>query len=158
MTSHPTTKAAASSRLRLERLAQEIDQHLQAVRRILRQPLETEVARGGLTGPQRNVMHALVRSGGLSLKELSRQVGLAHSTVSVIVGRLEKLGLLERHVNSRDRRASRIVATKVVRDYVRDTLPMLAVHPLAEALQHAKQTERKAVLDGVRILRRLLES
>ena len=151
------TKAALHPPHRFARMAQEIDQHLKAVQRILRQPLETEVARGGLTGPQRNIMQAVVHAGELSLKELSQQVGLAHSTVSVIVGRLEKQGLLERHVNAQDRRSNRIAASKVVRDYVRDTLPFLAVHPLAVALQRAKPAERRAVLEGSRVLRRLLE-
>jgi hypothetical protein len=55
----------------LLKLAQEVDQHLSVIRQKLREPLETEFARGGLTGPQRMVMQALVQSEGLSLKQLS---------------------------------------------------------------------------------------
>jgi DNA-binding MarR family transcriptional regulator len=141
----------------LAQMAQEIDQHLRAVRSVLRQPVEAEFARGGLTGPQRSVMHAVVRHSGLSLKEVSRQVGLAHSTVSGIVDRLEKQGLLERRVDEKDRRVSLIVASKIVRDYVRDTLPGLVVHPLVEALRRAKPPERRAIVEGVRLLRRVVE-
>ena len=78
---------------KLTRMAQEIEDHVRAVRQILRQPVEAEFARGNLTAPQRSVMQALFHGGGLSLKELSRRVGLAHSTVSGIVDRLEKRGL-----------------------------------------------------------------
>jgi DNA-binding MarR family transcriptional regulator len=137
-------------------MAQEIDQHLHAVRRTLQQPVEAELARGGLTGPQRSVMQALVKVGGLSVKETSRQVGLAHSTVSGIVDRLERQGLVERQKDKEDHRVNLIVPSKAVRDYVRDTLPTLVVHPLAGALQRAKPAERRAILEGLRTLRRVL--
>jgi DNA-binding MarR family transcriptional regulator len=142
-------------------MAQEIDQHLRSIRRTLRQPIEAEFSRSGLTGPQRSVMQALVRSAGtgaLSLKDVSREVGLAHSTVSGIVDRLVKQGLVERHTDKRDHRVNRIVVSKVVRDYVRHTLPTLVVHPLVEGLKRVRPTERRAILEGVRALRRVLES
>jgi DNA-binding MarR family transcriptional regulator len=138
-------------------VAQEIDQHLRAIRRTLRQPAEAEFSKSGLTGPQRSVMQAVVLARGLSLKEASRQVGLAHSTVSGIVDRLERQGLVERHTDKKDHRVKLIVASKVVRDYVRDTLPTLVVHPLVEALKRAKPVERREILEGLRTLRRVLE-
>jgi DNA-binding MarR family transcriptional regulator len=140
---------------RIALLAQEIDQHLRAIRQELRRPVEAKFAKGGLTGPQRSVMHALMHSSGLSLKDLSRQVGLAHSTVSGIVDRLEKQGLVARHTDGRDRRVTKIAASTRVRDYVRKILPALEIHPLEEALGRAKPSERVAVLEGLRILRRL---
>ena len=142
----------------LARLAQEIDEHLRRVRQILRQPLETEFARGGLTGPQRSVMQALVHSNGMSLKDLSRSVGLAHSTVSGIVDRLGKKGLLARQSDKKDRRLSLIVPSRQVRDYVRNKLPALTIHPLEEALRRTRPAERAAILDGLRILRRVVET
>ncbi len=96
-------------------MAREIDRHLRAVRQVLRQPVEAEFARGGLTGPQRSVMQALFHSEGMRLKDLSRQVGLAHSTVSGIVDRLEKRGVVRRLPDSDDRRFSRIAVTDAVR-------------------------------------------
>jgi len=141
---------------RLTSLAEEIDLHLRSIRQILRQPVEAEFARGGLTGPQRSVMHYLVNSNGLSLKDLSRQVGLAHSTVSGIVDRLEKQGLVERKTHETDGRISRIVASKRVLDYVRDTLPSLTVNPLMEALRRASPRERALIVEGLRTLLRVL--
>jgi DNA-binding MarR family transcriptional regulator len=138
-------------------LAKEIDRDLRAIRQVLRRPLEADVARGGLTGPQQSAMRVLVASDGLSLKDLSRELGLAHSTVSGIVDRLEKRGLVKRQANETDLRLTRIVVTDQVRDYVRDTLPTLEVHPLAVALRAATSAEREEVLQGVRVLRRLLE-
>jgi len=137
-------------------LAEEIDLHLRIVRQVLRQPVEAEVARGGLTGPQRSVMHCLVHSNGRSLKDLSNDVGLSHSTVSGIVDRLEKRGLAERQVDRKDRRITRIVASKRVQNYMRNTLPALVLNPLTQALRRAKPRERTIVLEGIKTLRRLL--
>ncbi len=139
-------------------LAQEIDQHLRAVRQTLRQPVEAEFAKGRLTGPQRSVMHVLVHSSGLSLKELSRQMWLAHSTVSGIVDRLEKQGLVERHADSSDGRVTKIMPSRAVQNYVRKILPALEMHPIEEALSRGKPSERIAILEGLRILRRLTTS
>ncbi|MGA2592036.1 MAG: MarR family transcriptional regulator [Bryobacteraceae bacterium] len=140
------------------RMAQEIEAHLRAVRQVLRQPVEAEFARGNLTGPQRSVMQTLFHSGGMRLKELSRRVGLAHSTVSGIVDRLEQRGLLERQPNETDRRVTNIAVSQMVRDYMRDTFPAIAIHPVTAALRRAKPAERAAILEGLRTLRRLVEA
>ena len=50
------------------------------------------------------VMQALVQSEGLSLKQLSAQVSLAHSTVSVIVDRLQARGMVVRSKDETDGR------------------------------------------------------
>lgn len=147
-----------AKRPKLHGMAQEIEGHLSAVRQILRRPVEAEFARGNLTGPQRSVMQALFHSGGMRLKELSRSVGLAHSTVSGIVDRLEQRGLAERRPNPADRRASTIVVSKIVRDYMRETYAAIAVHPITAALRRAKPAERTAILEGLRTLRRVVEA
>ncbi len=138
-------------------MAGEIDRDLRAVRQILRQPIEAEIARGGLTGPQQSAMHVLVKSDGMSLKNLSKELGLAHSTVSGIVDRLEKQGFVERQADEADLRLSKLVVSEQVRKYLRDTWPSLEMHPLAEALSAATQTERQVIIQGVRALRRVLE-
>ena len=140
------------------RIAEEVERHLSAVRQILRQPVEAAFARGGLTGPQRGVMQALFHSEGLPLKELSRAVGLAHSTVSGIVDRLEQRGLVERRANKADRRTSTIAVTKKVRQFMRDRLPSIALDPVIAALSRAKPAERVAILEGLRTLRRVVEA
>jgi len=145
-----------SKREQLVAMAQEIDQHLGAVRSMVRKPLEAEFARGELTGPQRGVMQALVYSNGMSLKELSRQVGLAHSTVSGIVDRLQSRGLVKRTSDEADRRLSVIVVSQQVQDFMQKTLPTLAIHPLVEALSAARPGDRAIILEGLRKLREIL--
>ena len=137
-------------------LAQEIDSSLREIQRALRKPLSAAIARGELTAPQRAIMAILVRSDGLSLKELSRRAGLAHSTVSGIVDRLEKREMVTRQPDETDGRFSRIVVTEVVRDFVRDKLPELAIQPLVEALERASTAQRKKIAIGLRTLRAVL--
>ena len=103
-------------------------------------------------------MQALYRDGGLSLKDLSQRVGLAQSTASGIVDRLEKRGLARRRPHPTDRRASIIVVSKAVRDYMRDTYPVIAANPVAAALRRAKPAQRAAILEGLRALRRVVEA
>jgi len=141
----------------LRHLALELEQHLSVIRQAIRRPVEAEFAKGGLTGPQRSVMQAVVRSEGLSLKELTAQVGLAHSTVSGIVDRLEKRGLVERQPNLDDRRHTRIMASAVVREFLQKRYPVLAAHPLFDVLRIAKADERAAVVTGIRTLRSLFD-
>jgi DNA-binding MarR family transcriptional regulator len=143
--------------LALLKLAQEIDQHLNAIRQWLRAPLETTFATGGLTGPQRMIMHALVTSEGLSLKQLSARVGLAHSTVSGIVDRLEARGFAVRRPDETDGRATVIAASRPVQDFLRYKMPELAVSPLVDALREASAADRASVLRGLRKLRSLAD-
>jgi DNA-binding MarR family transcriptional regulator len=142
---------------KLSNMARELDRDLRAVRQTLSRPIEALIEKGGLTGPQQSAMQVLVQSVGLSLKDLSKELRLAHSTVSGIVDRLEKQGLVKRQTDEADRRVAKLVVTDPVRKFMRETWPALEMHPLAEALRAATPAEREQVIQGVRTLRRLLE-
>ncbi len=141
----------------MHRLAQEVDQYLGIIRQRLREPLETEFARGGLTGPQRMVMQVLARSEGMSLKQLSAEVSLAHSTVSGIVDRLQSRGMVVRRRDEADGRATVIAPSAMVRDFLSNRMPELAISPLTEALRGASDSEQATVLRGLKKLRALIE-
>lgn len=142
----------------LAELAQEIDSHLRAIRRTLRKPLTAAITRGDLTALQRGIMHILVRAEGLCLMELSRRAELARSTVSGIVYRLEKHGMVIRQPDSEDGRFSRIAVTDPVRSFVRDKLPELTMQPLLEAVRRARPGQRaKKIITGLRTLHRALD-
>jgi DNA-binding MarR family transcriptional regulator len=137
--------------------AERTERELGAIRRILRKPLEAAEARGGLTAPQTAVMSVIVRHDGISLKDLSREVSLAHSTVSGIADRLEKRGLVERRADPADGRISRIFPTAAVTRFLRDKMPALSRRPLESALSRATPAERAAIEKAISRLRRLLE-
>lgn len=137
--------------------ARRVERDLSAIRRALRKPLEAEIARGELTVPQVAVMQIVVAQPGVSLKDLAREVSLAHSTVSGIADRLEKKGLIERRRDPADGRIARIYPTAPVMEFVRDRIPSLASEPLVSALSRATAEERAAIELGLRRLRELLE-
>ena len=142
---------------RIPAMAEAMEKDLGAIRRALRKPLETEMARGELTVPQTAVMRVVVRRGGVSLKDLSGEVSLAHSTVSGIVDRLEKRGMVERRADPEDGRTSRIYPTAVVAEFVREQIPRLSRGPIEDALERATSAERAAIGEALRRLRELLE-
>jgi DNA-binding MarR family transcriptional regulator len=139
-------------------IAQTIERSLRDIRAIMRRPLESEYARGQLTGPQLSVMRAVFESQGIALKDLCQQVGLAHSTVSGIVDRLVARGMLERKPSEGDRRITIIATTSVVREFMSNQAPRLAMQPLVSALKRATFSEQEAIVRGLEILQRVLES
>jgi MarR family transcriptional regulator, organic hydroperoxide resistance regulator len=141
----------------IDSLAHSIELGLSEIRQILRRPLEAEYARGQLTAPQRMVMQALFHSDGMSLKQLCEQVSLSHSTVSGIVDRLQARGMAARSTDSTDRRLTRIAVTPVVRQFMQEQAPRVTARPLTEALSRLSQQERRAVIRGLRLLRKALE-
>ncbi|MGA8671595.1 MAG: MarR family transcriptional regulator [Terracidiphilus sp.] len=150
-------RGASTKRTTIAALAEQMERDLSGIRRALRRPLDAEVAKGELTAPQTSVMQVVVRQDGISLKDLSKEVSLAHSTVSGIVDRLEKRGLLSRRPDPQDGRISRVYPTAVVREFVRNQIPMLTRGPLEAALERLKPAERVALGDAVKRLRELLE-
>lgn len=143
----------------LRALAEQVEQHLAAIRKTIRQPLESEFARGNLTGPQTSLMAAVVASpGGLTLKQLSAQLGLAHSTVSVMAARLVEKGLLTRKPHPTDGRATILVASAPVRNFLRTQMPRLTVGPLVTALGRASESDRRQILRALKKLRAFVES
>jgi DNA-binding MarR family transcriptional regulator len=145
--------------------AARIAAHLEAVRRTLRESIWTETRRYAqpLTPPQVLALQVLVdhardTGAGLSLSELSRRMGLAHSTASGIVSRLERRGLLRRTTRPDDRRFVTIELTPAVKEWVGQELPALRLRPLTDALARATEQERATILDGLATLERLLTS
>ncbi|HXZ33985.1 MAG TPA: MarR family transcriptional regulator [Terriglobales bacterium] len=140
----------------LRQRAIELEQHLRAIQQQIRRPLQAEFAKGGLTGPQKSVLHVLVQSDGRSIKEITAHVGLAHSTVSGIVDRLQKRGFVQRQTDPHDRRHTRITVSTAIRDFMNKEYPVLAARPLFDALRKAAPEERESIVRGVTMLRKLL--
>jgi DNA-binding MarR family transcriptional regulator len=97
------------------------------------------------------------RSGtGLSLSELSDRMGLAHSTVSGIVDRLQRDGVLQRTTRRDDRRYTQIEFTDAARQWIQHELPGARLGALEQVTQRATDDELAAILNGLDTLERLL--
>jgi DNA-binding MarR family transcriptional regulator len=140
------------------RHAAQIERDLAAIHRAMRRQLVAEYAKANVTIPQRAAMQVVVQTPGVSLKELSQAISLAHSTVSGIVDRLEKNGLIERRPDHADRRLSRIHPTAAVTRFVRERIPALRRGPLHSALARASVNDRSTIVSALQRLRELLES
>jgi len=101
-------------------------------------------------------MSVVVRHDGINLQALSNAVSLAHSTVSGIVDRLVKQGLIEKTTDEADRRLTMLIASRPVRDFLETRMQELAVTPLMKALSRTERARAKEILSALRLLSSLL--
>jgi DNA-binding MarR family transcriptional regulator len=136
--------------------ATDIVRLLREVRRYVEQPQDTAMRETGLTIPQVSTLSVLFDRGPLSLKDLSRELGLSHSTVSGIVDRLERRGLARRTVDPADRRVSLIGVTDRVDAYARQGYTQSQAGRLLPALESANADQRRSIKAALTLLHSLL--
>jgi DNA-binding MarR family transcriptional regulator len=81
--------------------------------------------RYGLTGPQLIILNEIANNRTLSVSELARYISLSQATVTDILNRLERRGLIERARDSADRRRVLIRITDQCRQILSQTPPPL---------------------------------
>jgi DNA-binding MarR family transcriptional regulator len=79
----------------------------------------------GLTGPQVVLLKELLRHGEMHVAELAKSVNLSHATVTDILNRLEKRGLIERTRSLVDRRRIIVTPTDQAISLVEKSPPLL---------------------------------
>ncbi|MGE5544148.1 MAG: MarR family winged helix-turn-helix transcriptional regulator [Bacillota bacterium] len=70
----------------------------------------------GVSVPQSFVLFALLEEDGSTLKEIGTKAQIDSSSMTVLVDKLENEGLLERRLDSQDRRAIRVFLTPKGKD------------------------------------------
>ena len=104
----------------------------------------------GLTGPQVTVLKLLEGVGDLSLSELSERIQARNSTVTGIVDRMQRDGLVLRRRSERDRRVIEIVLTPRGVTLAK-AIPVQPMQMFASALRALTLADQEA-------LRRILRS
>jgi len=137
--------------------AQELVDNLVYLFRAVRRGVECHAREHGQTVPQRIVLGQLARHGGLSVKELSEKVELSHSTVSGIVDRLERKGLAKRIQDQQDRRITKVIITDLARQHMNNLLSQQTFSGILEVFNSAGDREQIKILDGLTVLRQLLD-
>lgn len=122
--------------------------NLQAIHKALQQDIDKEIAKGQITGPQLMVLNTLVDCNGLTVKELSKNIGLSHSTVSGILDRLEKQHLVERKTDKTDRRYTRLYISEQVKEYIEKLIPDYYM-PLLAKVKAANIEEQLVITKGI---------
>ncbi|MCC6877231.1 MAG: MarR family transcriptional regulator [Sandaracinaceae bacterium] len=107
----------------------------------------------GLTGPQVTALKILEQVGELSLSELSAQMSAKNSTITGLVDRMERDGLVRRERSETDRRIVRLRATDKGKR-IAAAVPVTAIEIFEGALGWLSSTDRKEL---TRILLSLAE-
>ena len=79
----------------------------------------------GLTGPQVVLLRQVVRSGEIHVAELAKKISLSHATVTDILNRLERRGLIVRTRSVMDRRRMLVRPTTEAIALVKKSPPLL---------------------------------
>ncbi|QGT99038.1 hypothetical protein SYNTR_0445 [Candidatus Syntrophocurvum alkaliphilum] len=82
-----------------------------AVKKIDKQ-LNYKLEKHGISIPQSFILYCLQVEDGLTLKEIGNRALIDSSTMTVLIDKLEKSNLVERKLDSQDRRAIRVYITE----------------------------------------------
>jgi DNA-binding MarR family transcriptional regulator len=101
--------------------------------------------RADLTGPQLTVVKLLEQIGDLSLSELSERIRAQNSTVTGIIDRMEREGLVTRERSREDRRVVYIKLTAKGRDLAQE-IPVEPMEIFRGALESLSAQEMKELM------------
>lgn len=114
--------------------------------------IQKKVEQYGFTIPQLRVIKEVVSHQGINIKQLTQNLQMTQSTVSDIVERLVKKGILVKKTNPLDKRASLIFpAYEVTRFLEKDRIDFVN-ESVINALNNLKPEERETVMEGIRLL------
>ena len=111
----------------------------------------------GLTGPQVVVLRGAARLGAPSVSTLARSVSLSQPTVSGIVERLEKRGLLKRERSEQDRR-SVVVTLTSEGNQILVSVPPLLQDRFRRELDHLEEWEQTQILATLQRLAGMMDA
>jgi DNA-binding MarR family transcriptional regulator len=86
-----------------------IEKHLRKVDYIIRKNGRMILSDFGITVPQFTALQILINDGEMTIGELSAQMDLACSTITDLIDRMEKNGLVIREKDIKDKRVVRVV-------------------------------------------------
>ncbi|MBN1341229.1 MAG: winged helix-turn-helix transcriptional regulator [Phycisphaerae bacterium] len=136
------------------------DQVLMSLRRIIRAidlHSRSLVSQYGLTGPQLTILKELGGHCSRSVGDLARAVHLSQATVTGIVDRLERRGLVERSRSDSDRR--RVVVTlTVTAQAILDQTPSLLQDNFVRAFGKLENWEQTQILSSLQRVVAMMEA
>ncbi|MGH4139565.1 MarR family winged helix-turn-helix transcriptional regulator [Clostridium sp.] len=109
----------------------------------------------GITAPQAMVMGILSKEKKIKISGLSNKLGLSNSTVSGIVDRLEKQGIVERERSREDRRVVYVNICPKFNEVHGDAHKLIRENT-ANVIKKATPEEISKIVEGLSILKKLL--
>lgn len=113
--------------------------------------------RYGLTGPQLVVLQFLSRRGSRTTGELAESVSLGQATLSDLLERLEKKGLIRRQRSSVDKRRVINELTPAGQDAIREAPPLLQERFMTE-LKRLEDWEQSLVLSTLQRVAKMMHA
>lgn len=129
----------------------EVDALMRAVAAVVRQRGREILKDFDITPPQFNALLELICGGNLTMGELCDRLYLASSTVTDLVDRMEKNGLVERERDPADRRVIRLNVKEYGHRLVGRVMEARKKY-LATVLAKLDRERRRQVLDSLRLL------
>lgn len=130
---------------------------LQEVMLLFRHKMTKVVEDTGITPLQMMVMGIICKEKQLKITELSGKLNLSTSTVSSIVDRMEKLGIIERTRSKEDRRVVYVSLSPNFRE-MHQTFHKRFEETIAKSINMGTPEELNIILDGLEILKKILIS
>ncbi|KNZ70418.1 transcriptional regulator, MarR family [Thermincola ferriacetica] len=137
--------------------AEEIKSLFRSLLKNFRCQMLEQISDYGFTVPQLMLMQELYNYPEITLKELSERMGLAKSTVSGIVDRLEQQGAVTRLRDTGDRRTVKISLTPRMLE-IKESMNMIKHNYLAGLLEGVDREEIEKIIYGLKRLNSLMES
>ena len=106
------------------------------------------VQRCGVTGPQLVVLKELENQDGITVGEIAVNVSLSSATVTDILGRMEKRGLVARTRSDRDKRRVIVRATDEGMKILQSA-PSMLQHHFVEKFKQLQEWEKTLILSSL---------
>jgi DNA-binding MarR family transcriptional regulator len=113
--------------------------------------------RVGLTGPQLVILQEVSRHGEVTAGEIARAVSLSQATVTGILERMEKRGLLARQRSERDKRRIMVRITEPGRKIL-DEAPPLMQEAFVEKFSSLQAWEQTMILSALQRLVSIMDA
>ena len=140
-----------------EQTSQELVDNLFFLVKALHRGFHSEELKTELTFPQRMLMGIIARFGNLSVKQLSEKMELSHSTISGIIDRLERKGLVARSQDPDDRRFTKVILSEEVKQRMEEKRSQNMFSGVVSAFKNASQEEQLKIITGLTTLRQVLD-
>lgn len=130
---------------------------LKSIINMIHKSMEDEFRELNITGPQGMIIGILMRHRKMKISELSEKMGLSNSTVSGIVDRLEKQGMVKRVRSSDDRRVVYVNIDEEFRKKSKEVFKKIE-DKFRDMMNKATKEEHDEIVKGLNTLKRLIES
>lgn len=130
---------------------------LKFIMNMIHKSMEDEFRELNITGPQGMIIGILMRHRKMKISELSEKMGLTSSTVSGIVDRLEKQGMVKRERSSDDRRVVYVNIDEEFRKKSKEVFKKVE-DKFRDMMNKATEEEHDEIVKGLNTLKRLIES